>query len=139
MRALLALTLLLLTLDGHAGTPLLTAEQARAFARARVADARDLLLGPGTVQLPAVDTRDCAALYTRRLALFDAALDRAPMFWDEPRHVAAVVIGTIWTPAFYYLPYRAVAASTAARGRHEDQDELAALRRAAAEARCFER
>jgi hypothetical protein len=139
MRALLALMLFLSALDGHAGTPLLTAEQARAFARARTADARDLLLGPGTVQLPEVAAQDCAALYARRLALIDAGLDRAPAFWDEPRHVAAVVIGTVWTPAFYYLPYRAVAATVAERGRYEDQDELAALRRAAAEARCFER
>ncbi|MCB1748774.1 MAG: hypothetical protein H6977_02995 [Gammaproteobacteria bacterium] len=139
MRALLVTILLLFALPGHADTPVLTAAQAKAFARARLADAGDLLTGPGRPQLPSVAEQDCAALYERRLALFHAGLDRAPAFWDEPRHVAAVVIGTMWTPAFYFLPYRAVAATTAERGRHAELDELTALRRAAARAHCFER
>jgi len=109
------------------------------FARARLADTEALLLGPALPALPAVPPADCQALYERRLALMRAELDPAPAFLDEPRHLAAVFIGTMWTPAFYYLPYRAVATTAGHARRGDGAAELEALRRAAAAQRCFER
>ncbi|MGR8918177.1 MAG: hypothetical protein ACU85V_01060 [Gammaproteobacteria bacterium] len=119
--------------------PTVTEEQLRRFGHDRVEDARELLLGPTPPQAAAVDSRDCFELYRRKTELMRARLDHEPKFFDEPRHVAAVFTGTIWTPAFYYLPYRAVAATAAAPRRGQVTADLDALRRASAAARCFER
>lgn len=137
-----ALLLLLLPLDGWARTPIvdpLTEEQVRRFARARLADGYALLLGP-TPPTAAVNTAgDCRELYTRRAALMRARVDGRRPFWDEPRHSAAVLVGAIWTPAFYYLPYRVLADHLQREQRTHDHADLQALQRAAAAARCFER
>jgi hypothetical protein len=45
----------------------------------------------------------------------------------------------VWTPAFYYLPYRAVTAVTAETRDAQRAAELDALRAASAQARCFSR
>jgi len=119
--------------------PTLSAEQARTFARARLADAHALLLGPSQPVPPPVTNYDCEALYTRRLELMRAGLDYRLPYWDDPRHVAAVFVGAIWTPAFYYLPYRAVAETAAGARRNSGSAELDQLRHAAAAERCFER
>jgi len=109
------------------------------FARARAADGYEILLGPSPPQAPSVAAADCAALYARRLELTRAGLDYRPTFWRDPRHAGAVFVGAIWTPAFYYLPYRAVA-ELATRGDAAARlAELDALRHAAATQRCFER
>lgn len=50
---------------------------------------------------------DCEALYERRLALYRQNLTTKPDLLDDPRTQAAMFIGTIWTPAFLYLPYAA--------------------------------
>jgi len=119
--------------------PTLTAEQARAFARARLADGHALLLGPSQPAPSPVTNFDCHALYARRLELLRARLDYRLPYWDDPRHVAAIFVGALWTPAFYYLPYRAVAETAAGARRNSGTAELDQLRHAAAAQRCFER
>ena len=119
--------------------PTLSAEQARTFARARLADAHALLLGPSQPTPPPVTNYDCHALYARRLELMRDGLDYRLPYWDDPRHVAAVFVGTLWTPAFYYLPYRAVAGTAADARRDRRTAELDQLRYASAAQRCFER
>lgn len=119
--------------------PTLSADQARAFARARIADGHALLLGPSQPTPPPVMDYACTALYTRRLELMRAGLDYHQPYWDDPRHVAAIFVGAIWTPAFYYLPYRAVAGTAAGAHRDRVTAELDRLRHAAAAQRCFER
>ncbi|MEX2481843.1 MAG: hypothetical protein WD928_13380 [Gammaproteobacteria bacterium] len=119
--------------------PTLSAEQARAFTRGRIADGYELLFGPSRPAPLAPSTLDCQALYARRLELMRAGLDYRAQYWDDPRHAAAIFVGTLWTPAFYYLPYRAVAATAAAARRHGVDAELDQLRHAAASRRCFDR
>ncbi|MEQ8659976.1 MAG: hypothetical protein RLW62_04105 [Gammaproteobacteria bacterium] len=130
---------LLLALAGAALPAATSANAVSTFARERAHDVHALLLGPVAPQPPAVGEGDCATLYARRLALLREDLDHRPSFWRDPRHAAAVFTGAVWTPAFYYLPYRAVSA-VAAEGRDARRAaELDALRMASAEARCFER
>jgi len=109
------------------------------FARARAADGYEILLGPSRPQAPEVAAADCATLYARRLELTRAGLDHRATFWRDPRHAGAVFVGAIWTPAFYYLPYRAVAEVAAHGDAAARLAELDALRHAAARQRCFER
>ncbi len=109
------------------------------FARARAADGYEILLGPSRPRAPEIAAADCATLYARRLELTRAGLDHRPTFWRDPRHAGAVFVGAIWTPAFYYLPYRAVAELATSGADAARQAELDALRHSAARQRCFER
>ena len=112
---------------------------AEIFVEERVRDARELLLGPTRPEVIEQTGSGCATLYARRLQLLRGNLEPNKNFASDPRHAAAAFVGTIWTPAFYYLPFRAVAET--ARGRHRRQAaaELDQLRAASAAARCFER
>lgn len=109
------------------------------FARARFDDARELLTGPLRPQVAALVDLDCVSLYQRRVALTTAQLDYRAPFWDDPRNQAGVFVGAIWTPAFYYLPYRAITEFREHAQAPRRQVELDQLRAASAALRCFER
>ena len=119
----------------------LTFEQrARDFAEDRYNDARTLLNGPQESTPPAIDpAAGCVALYERRVSLQRAMTDRNPVYWDDPRNQAAVFIGTVWTPAFYFLGYSAVTGHLDSLSDTDPQSEIDALRRASAALRCFEK
>lgn len=119
--------------------PTISEQQVREFARARLDDGYQLLLGPSVPEARLNRAETCHALYQQRQMLMRQQLDYQKPFWDEPRHVAAAFVGAIWTPAFYYLPYRAVAAQLAQEHAGQTTVELDALRQASAELRCFER
>ncbi len=127
---------------GAAPTPVIptvSEEQVRQFARARIVDGHDLLLGPSVPQPVAPIPGDCRTLYQQRVAMMREQLDYRRPFWDEPRHVATVLVGAVWTPAFYFLPYRALSTTLADERQAGGVAELDALRAAAAAGRCFER
>jgi len=109
------------------------------FARARFDDARQLLSGPVRPQVAAPAEFDCVTLYQRRVALTTAQLDYRTPFWDDPRNQAGVFVGAIWTPAFYYLPYRAIAEFRERAQAPHLQVEIDQLRATSAALRCFER
>ena len=119
--------------------PTITQNEARRFARDRLEDTYELLLGPTDPQ-PTVDpAADCRELYYQRAQLMRARASYRPRFWDEPRHVAAVFVGAVWTPAFYYLPYRALGDHVIDERQRQTTANLDHLRRASASLRCFER
>ena len=119
----------------------LTFEQrARMFAADRYDDALTLINGPQLGTPPPVDpAAGCAALYARRMALQRAMDDRNPAYWNDPRNQAAVFLGTVWTPAFYFLGYSAVNGHLDSLSADDPQAEIDALRQASAALRCFER
>ena len=109
------------------------------FMRDRGADARTLLFGAPRPQASAPTDLDCSALYDRRVTLMRGQVDYDNTgFWDDPRNQAGVFVGAVWTPAFYYLPFRALAQFTAATHVSQVQADLDALRTQAAAQRCFE-
>jgi hypothetical protein len=128
-----------LTFAGTQIVPRVTSEQAAQFTRARLDDGYALLLGPSNPTATTITERDCRKLYQQRVTLMRSRLDHRKPFWDEPRHVGAVFVGALWTPAFYYLPYRALTEVTAEARAATVVSELDALRAASASARCFER
>lgn len=119
----------------------LTLEQrTRQFATDRYDDVRTLINGPQEVTPPPVDpTAGCVALYERRMSLQRTMTDRNPAYWDDPRNQAAVFLGTVWTPAFYFLGYSALNGHLDELSADDPQVEIDALRRASAALRCFER
>lgn len=146
-------TALALAVAALLGTPSLQADESGAnrlarfeagaerFARNRATEAHDLLVGPPP--RPAVEVPrdlDCQALYRRRVALMQeqAFANKGP-FWDDPRNRAAMYIGTAWTPAFAYLPVRAITDFYTAEHAPQRQAEVDALRDQSASQRCFER
>ncbi|MFT4561926.1 MAG: hypothetical protein ACI9BW_001669 [Gammaproteobacteria bacterium] len=126
-------------------TPLQAADQAigenvRDFTLDRYHDARRLIQGPRAIVQAAVPANiSCIELYERRLELLRQTEHHKPSYWDDPRNQAAVFIGTIWTPAFYFLSYSAVAAHLDGLNADEPLPNLDALRRASAAKRCFEK
>lgn len=115
-------------------------QQAGDFLIDRYHDGRRLLEGPRQTATPAVAPgQSCIALYERRLELLRNMNDYKPAYWDDPRNQAAVFIGTIWTPAFYFLGYSAISAQLDSLNDIDPQVELDALRFASAEQRCFEK
>ncbi len=114
--------------------------QVREFALDRVQDGRRLLEGPRLVPTPAVPAElDCVALYERRVALQRELDDYQPAYWDDPRNQAAVFLGAVWTPAFYFLGYSALDARLDAIDHVGPRAEIDALSRVSARRRCFER
>ena len=100
-------------------------------------EAMTLLGGPQ--QRPFIDHRalDCEMLYERRLALYRENLDMNPAFTDDPRTRAAVFLGTVFTPAFAYLPFAAVMDYRAENARIERVGRLDALAYASSAQDCF--
>jgi len=110
------------------------------FAAARVEDTRSLLFGhaaPAPVAPPA--GLSCAELYERRLALMRTQLDYRPPYSDDPRNKAAFVVGTMWTPGFYFLPFSAVQDYLDADRKTDAEHELDQLRHASAMQQCYVR
>jgi len=115
-------------------------DRARDFANDRVRDVRSLVNGPELPPSPAIDGNiGCIELYQRRVQLERERYDRNPPYWDDPRNQASVFLGTIWTPAFYFLGYSAVTDQLEANTAGEPQGEIDALRQASAALRCFEK
>ncbi len=106
----------------------------------RYQDGRRLIEGPREVIPPALEPgQSCIALYERRLALLRHMDDYKPAYWDDPRNQAAVLIGTIWAPSFYFLSYSAINAHLDATNDTDPRAELDALRYASAQQRCFQK
>ncbi len=113
-------------------------EQLQEFARDRYQDTRDILLGPRlSPNSGAAIGLSCHELYERRVALWRATQDYAPKYFDDPRNKAAVILGSIFTPAYYYLPYSALSSylKSVRKGRH--YAEIETLRDASAQQDCF--
>ncbi len=110
---------------------------AAAFARARLDDGRRLLLGPpAPTPSPATPELDCAALYTRRVALMQDQLDYRPAWSDDPRNQSAVFIGAVFTPGFYFLPFSGIQDYLDRDRKVRIERELDVLRAAAAARHC---
>lgn len=110
------------------------------FGRARFDDARQLVNGARPPAVPAISPElDCRALYQQRVALSRDQLNYRPSFWEDPRSQTGVFLGAVWTPAFYYLPYRAFTDYRANAKAPQVQADIDALRAASAQLRCFER
>jgi len=118
------------TMRAHAG----------AFASQRAHDGEHLLLGPRVPRVtPPLEELDCAALYARRVALMQHQLDYRPPWSDDPRNQAAVFIGTIFTPGFYFLPFSGIQDYVDGDRKVRAERELDALRAAAAARQCYVR
>lgn len=110
------------------------------FVQARATDARDLSLGPPPPQQVMPTDLDCATLYNRRVALMRGQVDHEPTdYFSDPRIDASTVLGAVWTPAFYYLPFRTLQRFQAEQRRPHQQAAIDELRAASAAQRCFER
>ena len=110
------------------------------FVRARATDARDLTLGQPAPQLVMPTDLDCTTLYNRRVALMRGQVDTGPSdYFDDPRIGAGTFLGAVWTPAFYYLPFRTLQRFQDQQRRPQVQADIDALRAASAAQRCFER
>lgn len=116
-------------------------QQAGEFALDKAREVRDLAVGPLHPGEPARPDPlpDCAAIYARRLTLLRQQLDYKPALTSDPQYGAAAFVGTMWTPAFYYLPYRAVSSLQDQWKDARPQAELDMLRHLSAQQRCFER
>lgn len=123
-------------------TPMLEAiepVQVKQFAQARVRDARNLSLGQPAPQIVMPTNLDCTTLYNRRVALMRGQVDAGPTdYFDDPRSGAATFLGAVWTPAFYYLPFRTLQRFQDQQRRPQVQADIDALRAASAAQRCFE-
>ena len=117
-----------------------SAERARQFVIDRYQDGRHLIEGPAAIAPPVIDTTlTCIELYQRRLVLLRQMQHHKPTYWDDPRNQAAVFIGLIWTPAFYFLSYSALTARLDDLSMGDPQIALDTLRHASAQQRCFEK
>ncbi len=117
-----------------------TTERLREFALDRVYDGQRLVLGPSEIALPAIDPNSsCIELYQRRVKLWHQVHDYKPAYWNDPRNQAAVFLGTIWSPAFYFLGFSAVTAHLDQLNDAAPLAEIDALSRASAQLRCFEK
>ena len=119
--------------------PALQLAPVKQFIQAHASEARDLTLGPPAPQLLMPTDLDCATLYNRRVALLRGQLDQAPTdYFSDPRIGASTVLGALWTPAFYYLPFRTLQRFQAEQRRPQQQAAIDELRAASAAQRCFE-
>ncbi len=128
--------------DIQPATPMLDAVepiQVKQFVQARSHDARDLALGTPAPRMVVPTNLDCATLYQRRVALMRSQVDQEPTdFMGDPRIRTGALLGTVWMPAFAYLPFRTVQRFQAQQRRPQMQADLDALRAASAAQRCFE-
>ena len=109
------------------------------FVQARVTDARDLTLSQPAPQLVMPTDLDCTTLYNRRVALMRGQVDAGPSdYFDDPRIGAGTFLGAVWTPAFYYLPFRTLQRFQDQQRRPQQQAAIDELRAASAAQRCFE-
>ena len=100
----------------------------------------EIVHGPTAPTVPTDLSRlSCAELYRMRTELLRQSYDYVPAYLDDPRNVAALAIGTIATPAFYYLPYTGVQSYLRGRRAIAADAELTALREASAAKDCFVR
>ena len=100
-------------------------------------EANALINGPQPATFRNYSQLSCAELYARRLKLYRKDVDTNPTFTDDPRNHAAVFIGLIYTPAFYYLPYSAIMNYRDHAHDVRRESKLDALRFASAERDCF--
>lgn len=113
--------------------------QVKQFVQARARDARNLTLGHPAPQIVMPTNLDCTTLYNRRVALMRSQLDAGPTdYFDDPRIGAGTFLGAVWTPAFYYLPFRTLQRFQDQQRRPQLQADIDALRAASAAQRCFE-
>ena len=83
--------------------------QVKQFVKERARDARDLALGNPAPRAVVPTDLDCATLYNRRVALMRGQVDANPTdFMGDPRIRTSALLGTVWIPAFAYLPFRTV-------------------------------
>ena len=109
------------------------------FVQARASDARNLTLGQPAPQLLMPTNLDCTTLYNRRVALMRGQVDTGPTdYFDDPRIGAGTFLGAVWTPAFYYLPFRTLQRFQDQQRRPQQQAAIDELRAASAAQRCFE-
>jgi hypothetical protein len=114
--------------------------RARLFAEDRYDDVRTLLNGPRQSTPPPIDpAAGCVALYERRVSLQRTMNDQNPAYWDDPRNQTAVFLGTMWSPAFYFLGYSAITEHLDTLSNTDPRAEIDALRQASAALRCFEK
>ncbi len=108
------------------------------FAYDRIGDGRRMLLGayPPRVRTPPPG-QSCAELYQQRVKLIQQEYDYRPGFTDDPRNRAAVFIGSIFTPGFYFLAFSGIQNYNDVTNNAETQARLDALRYASAEQQCF--
>ncbi len=129
-------------LQADAATPEWEARQAAtaAFVHDRKADVRHLLLGPARPDpAPVAPNQTCAELYARRVALMRTQYDYKPAYTDDPRNRAAIFIGTIFAPAFYYLAFTGIQSYTESTRAAQTDVDLEALRYASALQHCYVR
>ena len=110
------------------------------FLTDRYQDGQRLTRGPRKLESPPIpEDQSCVELYRRRIELIGETDDYKPAYWNDPRNQAAVFIGTIWTPAFYFLGYSPVTAHLDELNDNDPRSHLTPLRRTSARQRCFER
>ena len=110
------------------------------FAENRYRDIKKIILGPNGQPAPVIEPyQTCQQLYRRRLELLPQTLNYKPDYWDDPRNQVAVFLGTMFTPAFYFLGYSGISAYLDAANQIDPRIELDALRHASARQRCFTR
>lgn len=110
------------------------------FAKRRFSDLKKIIAGPNGQPAPNIAPyQTCQQLYQRRLAILPQTLNYKPDYWDDPRNQVAVFLGTMFTPAFYFLGYSGVSAYLDAANQIDPRIELDALRHASAQQRCFVR
>ncbi len=137
---LLAILVALTSTFAAAAAELTFEQRARLFAEDRYNDARTLINGPRHSEPAPIDpAAGCVALYERRVALQRSLNDHNPAYWDDPRNQTAVFLGTVWSPAFYFLGYSAVTGHLDTLSTTDPRAEIDALRQASAALRCFER
>lgn len=119
-------------------TPNQVRADAEQFTYDRLSDGRRLLFGPYPPHVaPVPPAQTCADLYAQRLQLMQTQYDYKPGFTDDPRNRAAVFIGTIFTPAFYFLAFSGIQAYGDANDEAQTQSQLDTLRYASAQQQCF--
>jgi len=140
--AIVALSLFAPALWADEPAPMLDAiepVQVKQFVAARAQDARDLALGAPAPQMVMPTDLDCTALYNRRVAMMRGQVDIGPTdYFDDPKIGTGAFLGAIWTPAFYYLPFRTLQRYQNQQRRPQVQADIDALRAASAAQRCFE-
>ena len=118
----------------------ISADPALEFAKNRFNDLKKIIVGPNGQPPPDIAPyQTCQQLYRRRLELLPKTLNYKPDYWDDPRNQVAVFLGTMFTPAFYFLGYSGISAYLDAANQIDPRIELDALRHASAQQRCFVR